>query len=49
MEQAATQLRATMPSTLGALAQDGGIALDDATAHLPDEDWAALAKEFFRS
>jgi glycine cleavage system H lipoate-binding protein len=49
MEQAATQLRATIPSTIGALAQDGGIALDDATAHLPDEDWAALAKEFFLS
>lgn len=49
MEQAAAQLRATIPSTLGALAQDGGIALDSAAAHLPDEDWAALAKEFFRS
>lgn len=33
----------------GALAQDGGIAVDDITAHLPNEDWAALTKEFFLS
>jgi glycine cleavage system H lipoate-binding protein len=49
MEQAAARLRATMPMPLGALAQDGGMALDDATAHLSDEDWAELAKGFFLS
>ena len=34
---------------VGALAQDGGVAVDDITAHLPDEDWATLTKEFFLS
>ena len=34
---------------VGALAQDGGVAVDDLTAHMPDEDWATLTKEFFLS
>ncbi len=38
-----------MPCLAGALAQDGGVAVDDFTAHMPDEDWAALTKEFFLS
>jgi hypothetical protein len=29
--------------------QDGGVAVDDITAHLPNEDWAVLPKEFFLS
>ena len=33
----------------GALAQDGGVAVDDITAHLPGEDWATVTKEFFLS
>jgi len=33
----------------GALAQDGGVAVDDLTAHMPDEEWAAITKEFFLS
>jgi glycine cleavage system H lipoate-binding protein len=33
----------------GALAQDGGVAMDDVAAQIPDKDWAALAKEFFLS
>lgn len=33
----------------GALAQDGGVAIDDVAAQIPDKDWAALAKEFFLS
>jgi hypothetical protein len=32
-----------------ALAQDGGVAVDDITAHLPEEDWATLTREFFLS
>ncbi|HUK25016.1 MAG TPA: glycine cleavage system protein H [Terriglobales bacterium] len=47
MEEAAQRLRARMPVFAGALAQDGGLAVDDLTAHMPDQDWAALAKEFF--
>jgi glycine cleavage system H protein len=48
-ESSALQLRNKVPMLAGALAQDGGIAVDDLTAHMPDEDWATLTKEFFLS
>jgi len=49
-ESAALRLRKRMPIAMAsALAQDGGVAVDDLTAHLPDEDWATLTKEFFLS
>jgi glycine cleavage system H lipoate-binding protein len=48
-EESALRLQKRMPMALGALAQDGGIAIDDLTAQMPDQDWAALAKEFFLS
>ena len=49
-ESAALRLRKRMPIAMAtALAQDGGVAVDDITAHLPDEDWATLTKEFFLS
>jgi glycine cleavage system H lipoate-binding protein len=49
-ESAALRLRKRMPIAMSAaLAQDGGVAVDDITAHLPDEDWAKLTKEFFLS
>ncbi len=48
-EESALRLQSKMPMALGALAQDGGVAVDDLTAHLPDEDWAELMKEFFLS
>ncbi len=48
-EESAGRLQKKMPSMLGALAQDGGAAVDNISAHLPDQDWAALAKEFFLS
>ncbi len=48
-EEAAGRLQRRMPMALGALAQDGGVAVDDIAAHLPDEDWTSLAKEFFLS
>jgi glycine cleavage system H lipoate-binding protein len=49
-ESAALRLRKKMPMALASsLAQDGGVAVDDLTAHLPDEDWATLTKEFFLS
>jgi hypothetical protein len=34
---------------LGALAQDGGVAVDNLTAQIPADRWAPLAKEFFLS
>ena len=49
MEQSAARLRAMLPTTAGALAQDGGVAVDDTTAHLSDQDWAEVATEFFLS
>ncbi|HUA16451.1 MAG TPA: glycine cleavage system protein H [Verrucomicrobiae bacterium] len=49
MENAAMRLQQRMPMAAGALAQDGGVAVDDLTAHMPDEDWATLTKEFFLS
>lgn len=49
MDEAATRLQLRMPTALGALAQDGGVAVNDVSAHLPDEKWAPLAKEFFLS
>jgi len=46
-EESALRLNQRMPMALGALAQDGGVAVDDLTAHMPDQDWAAMTKEFF--
>lgn len=49
-EDAAMRLRKRMPvAMVAALAQDGGVAVDDISAHLPNEDWATLTKEFFLS
>ena len=49
-ESTALRLRKKMPIAMAsALAQDGGVAVDDITAHLPDEDWATVTKEFFLS
>jgi glycine cleavage system H protein len=49
-EDSAMRLRKRMPVAMAAaLAQDGGVAVDDITAHLPNEDWTALTKEFFLS
>jgi glycine cleavage system H protein len=48
-EESAIRLQKRMPQLAGALAQDGGVAVDDLTAHMPDEDWANLTREFFLS
>jgi len=48
-EDSALRLRSRMPAFAGALAQDGGVAVDDLTALMPHEDWATVAKEFFLS
>ncbi len=49
-EDSALRLQKRMPMALaGALAQDGGVAVDDLTAHMPDQDWATVTKEFFLS
>jgi glycine cleavage system H protein len=46
-EESAMRLQRLMPSALGALAQDGGVALDDVAATLPDEQWTKVTREFF--
>jgi hypothetical protein len=33
----------------GAYAQDGGVAVENISAQIPDQDWLPLAKEFFLS
>jgi glycine cleavage system H lipoate-binding protein len=48
-EEAASRLQRRMPMPLGALAQDGGVAMENVTAQIPDEQWLPLAKEFFLS
>src|SRR5947209_11905303 len=48
-EESASRLQRRMPMALGALAQDGGVAMDNLTAQIPDQDWMELAKEFFLS
>lgn len=48
-EESAGRLQRRMPNMLGALAQDGGAAVDNMAAHIPDQDWAVMAKEFFLS
>jgi glycine cleavage system H lipoate-binding protein len=48
-EESASRLQRKMPMMLGALAQDGGVAVDNLASQIPDKDWTALAKEFFLS
>ena len=48
-QNSAQRLRNLTPAMAGALAQDGGIAMESVTAHLPNEDWEKLSKEFFLS
>ncbi|OGV73608.1 MAG: hypothetical protein A3K18_17660 [Lentisphaerae bacterium RIFOXYA12_64_32] len=46
MEDAASSLRMLMRMPSGALAQDGGLAIDDLTPYLT-KDWDKIAREFF--
>jgi glycine cleavage system H protein len=48
-EESANRLQRFMPMPAGALAQDGGVAVDDLAALMPDQDWTKLTKEFFLS
>ena len=48
-EESALRLQRHMPAFAGALAQDGGVAVNDLTNHIPDQEWLTLAKEFFLS
>ncbi len=49
-EESASRLQRHMPlATAGAYAQDGGVAVDNVSSLIPDEQWLPLAKEFFLS
>ncbi len=48
-EEAASRLQRRVPAALGALAQDGGVAMDNLTAQMPEQNWAELTREFFLS
>jgi len=48
-EEAASRLQKRVPAMLGALAQDGGIAMDNLTAQMPEQNWTELTREFFLS
>ena len=49
MEEAAARLRGRLPARAGAMAQDGGLAVDNLTALIPEQDWVELTREFFLS
>jgi len=46
-EESSMRLQRLMPAALGALAQDGGVAVDDVVGHLPVDQWAKITREFF--
>jgi len=49
-EESASRLQRRMPMAFaGALAQDGGVAINDVASQIPDQEWLPLAKEFFLS
>jgi len=46
-EESSMRLQRMMPAPIGALAQDGGVAIDDVAGQLPEEQWTKMAREFF--
>ena len=48
-QESSARLQSKMPMFAGALAQDGGIAVDNLADQIPDKEWASIAKEFFLS
>lgn len=49
MEEAVALLRQRVGMPATALAQDGGVAVEDVSRLLPDEKWTGLTQEFFLS
>lgn len=49
MEEAAARLRGRIPMLATAVAQDGGVAVNDLSHQMPDQEWSELAREFFLS
>ncbi|HJT01822.1 MAG TPA: glycine cleavage system protein H, partial [Terriglobales bacterium] len=46
-EESGSRLQRLMPAALGALAQDGGVAMADLTSQMPDQEWVKVTREFF--
>ena len=46
-EESSMRLQRMMPATLGALAQDGGVAVNDVAGQIPEEQWTKITREFF--
>jgi len=46
-QESASRLQSRMPVFAGALAQDGGVAVDNMAEQIPEKEWAAITKEFF--
>jgi glycine cleavage system H lipoate-binding protein len=46
-EESSMRLQRLIPNALGALAQDGGVAIDDVASTIPDEQWVKVTREFF--
>ena len=46
-EESAGRLQKKLPTLCGALAQDGGVAMNNLTDQIPDQEWASIVKEFF--
>ena len=46
-EESSMRLQRMMPAAAGALAQDGGVAVDDLASHIPDDQWTKVTREFF--
>jgi glycine cleavage system H protein len=49
MQESAGRLQTRMPMFAGALAQDGGVAVDNLADQIPEKEWASVTKEFFLS
>jgi len=49
LEEASARLRMRMPAMAGATMQDGGLAVEDMTAKVPEATWSELTREFFLS
>jgi glycine cleavage system H protein len=47
LAEAASRIHSKIPAPAGAVAQDGGLAVPDLSAQLPNQEWASLAREFF--
>lgn len=47
MDDAAAKLRAFMTVPMGAVAQDGGVAIDDILKQVPESEWQKVTRELF--